>query len=111
MIICIAVAFLLTFSRSNILFFVIVAILISKYIPYKKYILAGIGFAVLIVLILGIIQGQDGIIYKLWMWVQSTLNMTEDSAAGRFWNMADCIGTSIEKPIGNRIWPCRGNWI
>ena len=100
MIVCIAVAFLLTFSRSNILFFVIVAILISKYIPYKKYILAGIGFAVLIVLILGIIQGQDGIIYKLWMWVQSTLNMTEDSAAGRSGIWQTALAQVLKSPLG-----------
>ena len=73
MIICIAVAFLLTFSRSNIL---------------------------LIVLILGIIQGQDGIIYKLWMWVQSTLNMTEDSAAGRSGIWQTALAQVLKSPLG-----------
>lgn len=100
MIICIAVAFLLTFSRSNILLFVIAAILIWKYIPYKKYILAGIGCAALIILILGIIQGQDGIIYKLWMWVQSTLNMTEDSAAGRSGIWQTALTQVLKSPLG-----------
>lgn len=98
--VCIAVAFLLTFSRSNILFFVIAAVLIWKYIPYKKYILAGIGCAAVIVLIWGIIQGQDGIIYKLWLWIQSTLNMTEDSAAGRSGIWQTALAQVLKSPLG-----------
>lgn len=97
---CIALAFLLTFSRSNILFFVIAVICVWRYIPYKKYILTGIGCAAVIVLIVGIIQGQNGIVYKLWMWVQASLNMTESSAAGRsgIWHAA--LEQVFKSPLG-----------
>lgn len=76
--------YLLTFSRSNfVAFFVVVIGIAWKYIPYKKYILLGGILTAVVILVIGFVQGMDGIIYKLILWVQSTFNMTESSAAGR----------------------------
>lgn len=93
--------YLLTFSRSNFVAFFVVGIgLVWKYIPYKKYIILGGVLAGIAVIAIGIIQGTDGIVYKLILWVQATLNMTESSAAGRSGIWKTAFAQVRKSPLG-----------
>ena len=97
----IAAGYLLTFSRSNFLALLFVAVFIAfKYIPYKKQILLA-GIALLGVgVLLFVIQGSDGIIYKLFEWVQDSLNLTDTSVAGRSGIWTEALQVIRDNPLG-----------
>ena len=99
--ILIAAAYFLTFSRSNILCFIIVVLIMTwKYIPYKKYIFIGLAILMAGAIVIGIAQGNNGIIYKLLLWVQATLTFTESSAAGRSGIWRTAFEQVIKSPLG-----------
>lgn len=94
--------YILTFSRSNFVALgVIVLWKLWTYIPYKKWILSVGGILILACAGLGIIQGEDGIIYKLINWVMESLTFKESSAAGRSSIWLQAIDKIAEKPLGN----------
>ncbi len=101
LLIAIAAGYLLTFSRSNFLALLFVAVFIAfKYIPYKKQIfLAGIALVGVGILLL-VIQGSDGIIYKLLEWVQDSLNLTDTSVAGRSGIWTEALKAIKDNPMG-----------
>lgn len=97
----ITVAFILTYSRSNFLaLFIVILCWGFKYIPYKKQIYMLIGILGIAVIIIGIYQGQSGIFYKLLMWVQSSINFTDSSAAGRSGIWEEALLQVLESPFG-----------
>lgn len=97
----ITVAFFLTFSRSNILCFFIVTMIVAwKYIPYKKYIFIGGSILIAGTIIIGVAQGQSGIIYKLLLWIQATFTFTESSAAGRSGIWKTAFEQVLRSPFG-----------
>ena len=101
-ILIIFVGYILTFSRSNFVALgVIVLWKVWEYIPYKKWILSVGGFLVLACMGMAVIQGEDGIIYKLIKWVMESLTFKESSAAGRSSIWLEAIDKIIEKPLGN----------
>ena len=94
-------AYVLTFSRSNFLSFIICGLFLAwPYIPYKKNIIVGICAIGVVAVIIGILQGSSGFLYKLWGWVQTSLNFTESSVAGRssIWRAA--FDAAIRNPLG-----------
>lgn len=83
-VVTIAFGYLLTFSRANILAFLIVTIIILwKYIPRKKYIFIGMAGCLLIFGLIYLFQDENGITHKLTKWVIDSLTFKESSAAGR----------------------------
>lgn len=93
--------YLLTFSRSNFLALGIVGLFaIWSYIPYKKQLIQLGCVAVLIFCIVGIIQGKDGLVYQLIIWVKNSLTFTESSAAGRSSRWLTALNTVIHNPQG-----------
>lgn len=97
----IAIGYVLTFSRSNLLALLIVVIIFAlPYIPKKKYYLISAMILAVIVVIIGFIQGKDGIIYKLFMWVCDSLTFTESSAAGRGSRWLTALNGVIKNPFG-----------
>lgn len=99
--ICVALGYLLTFSRANFLALIIVAIIIMwKYIPKKTLIVfAGI-LMVGCFVVLYFIQDDSGITHKLVNWVVNSLQFKESSAAGRtgIWGLA--VQGIKENPFG-----------
>ena len=94
--------YILTFSRSNFVALgVVVLWKVWEYIPYKKWILSVGGFFVLACMGMAVIQGEDGIIYKLIKWVMESLTFKESSAAGRSSIWLQAIDKIVEKPLGN----------
>lgn len=93
--------YVLTFSRSNFLALMAVVFLLAfKYIPYKKQIfLAGVALAGVGVLLF-VVQGSDGIIYKIFEWVQDSLNLTDTSVAGRSGIWTEALNLIKENPFG-----------
>lgn len=71
-----------------------------KYIPYKKYIILGGVLAGIAVIAIWNYSGTDGIVYKLILWVQATLNMTESSAAGRSGIWKTAFAQVRKSPLG-----------
>lgn len=101
LIIAIAVGYLLTFSRSNFLALLLVVLFIAfRYVPYKKQIILGLVGLVCLGVVLLIVQGSDGLIYKLLEWVQSSLNLTDTSIAGRSDKWAEALQIISENPFG-----------
>lgn len=101
LILAIAAGYVLTFSRSNFLALIIVVILFAiPYIPNKKYFLIGGGVIAAAALIIGVIQGQDGIVYKLLLWVRDSLTFTESSAAGRSSRWLTALDAVLKNPFG-----------
>ena len=97
----IALGYLLTFSRSNFLALLFVVLFVAfKYIPYKKQIfLTGIALVGVALLSL-VIQGSDGIIYKLLEWVKNSLNFTDTSVAGRSGIWTEALQVIKDNPLG-----------
>lgn len=94
-------AYFLTFSRSNILcFFIVILVMTWKYIPYKKYIFIGSAILLAGTIVIGIVQGNNGIIYKLLLWVQATFTFTESSAAGRSGIWRSAFEQVVKSPLG-----------
>lgn len=99
--ICIFLAYILTFSRANILAFIIVAIfMVWKYVPHKRIIslvslVAALGFLVLFV-----IQDESGITHKLVNWVVNSLTFKESSVAGRGDIWKDALNGVMHNPLG-----------
>ena len=94
--------YILTFSRSNFVALgVIVLWKVWEYMPYKKWILSIGGFLVLVCMGIAVMQGEDGIIYKLIKWVMESITFKESSAAGRSSIWLEAIDKIIEKPLGN----------
>lgn len=97
----IAVAYVLTFSRSNFLAMVLVVALIGwPYVPHKKKILIALGCAAVLVVIVGLLQGEDGLLYKLLLWVRDSFTMKESSAAGRSGRWMAALSTALRNPFG-----------
>lgn len=94
-------AYVLTFSRSNFVAMMIVVILIAwPYIPYKKKLILGVCALAVGVIVLGILQGESGLIYRLFLWIQNTLNFTESSAAGRSIRWLTALNAVLQNPTG-----------
>lgn len=93
--------YLLTFSRSNFFaMIVVVLILVWKYIPYKHYIIAGLVIMVIGIVVIGIAQGQSGLIYKLYKWVIASFQLTESSASGRSRIWETAFDQVLKSPFG-----------
>lgn len=94
-------AYLLTFSRANILALVIVIIAFGwKYLP-KKHILLMIMLGVFIVFVgVYLIQDENGITHKLVNWVINSLMFKESSSAGRVGIWKDALSAVFDKPMG-----------
>lgn len=93
--------YMATVSRANFLAMAII-LLISfyKYIPYKKTILVGIQVGIVIVVVLGVIQGEAGIVFKLAKWVQNTVRGMESSSAGRPGIWMTAFRAVMSNPLG-----------
>ncbi|MGN0374717.1 MAG: O-antigen ligase family protein [Butyrivibrio sp.] len=99
--IAIGVGYLLTFSRSNLLALVFVALFIAfKYIPYKKQMILVLMGVISAGVILFAVQGSDGLVYKLLEWIKSSLNLTDTSVAGRSDIWSEALQTIIQNPLG-----------
>lgn len=98
---CVMVAYLLTFSRANFLALIIVAIIAMwKYIP-KKSIIVLIGiFLIGCFGIMYFIQDSDGITHKLVNWVVNSLQFKESSAAGRTGIWKTAFDGVMNHPLG-----------
>lgn len=97
----IGVAYLLTFSRSNFLALLIVGLfIVLPYIPRKEYFAMIMLVGIAAVVVVGIAQGEDGIVYKLLIWVQNTFNFTESSVAGRSSRWSTALEAVIQNPMG-----------
>ena len=99
--IVISVAYILTFSRSNYLaLFLCILLFAWDFIPYKKNIVLGISMLFFCIIIINLYQGSGGIFYKIWGWIQSTIHMTDSSAAGRLSIWIQALKESINNPFG-----------
>lgn len=95
------IGYVLTFSRSNFLALLIVVILIMyPYIPHKNVIWGCIGVGLLACIALFFIQGENGLIYKLWGWVINTLTLSESSVAGRSSRWTIAFLAAMRNPWG-----------
>ena len=98
---CIAVAYVLTVSRSNFLAMILVAVIVfGKYIPYKKQLAAVAGAGALVFVGLYAVQGDDGLSHKLVNWVVNSLTGQESSASGRSGIWMTAIDKIIQNPLG-----------
>ena len=78
------IAYVATVSRANYLAMLIVVImLLYKYIPHKDWIFIACCIGVIAILVLGVVQGESGIVSKLIGWVSNTIHGKETSSAGR----------------------------
>lgn len=100
-IVCILIGYILTFSRSNFLAGILISLFfLYPYIPYKITIFKW----AIVLLTAGVCsyftQGSEGVIYKIVGWIDSSLNFTDSSAAGRtdIWKTA--FQGVIENPMG-----------
>ncbi len=97
----IAVAYVLTVSRSNFLAMGVVVLLFAlPYIPYKKYIFAGLGAVAVLLVIIGLIQGEGSLLYKLIQFVVESFSFTESSAAGRSGRWMAALEGTLQNPFG-----------
>jgi hypothetical protein len=94
------IGYILTFSRSNFLAFIFSIFKVKKYISNKKNIIVKLLLIGVCVVVFGVIQGTSGILYKLIGWVESSLNFTESSAAGRSSIWALAFNEVLHKPFG-----------
>ncbi len=100
-ILLIAVAYILTFSRSNILAMVIVTIFIAwRYIPHKRELIIASIVLVIVAIIIGVIQGQNGILYEMVTWIKDSLSFKESSAAGRSGRWLTALLAVLRNPLG-----------
>lgn len=94
-------AFVLTYSRSNFLaLFMVILCWGFKYIPYKRQIYMSISILGVAIILIGIYQGQNGIFYKLLMWIQSSISFTDSSAAGRSGIWREALLQVLKSPFG-----------
>lgn len=97
----ILIAYILTFSRSNFLsLFVVCIFLMYPYIPNKKILIVISIFVLMFIFIIGIYEGNNGLIFKLWTWVVSSINMTDSSVAGRFSIWSTAYAEVLKHPLG-----------
>lgn len=97
----ILIGYILTFSRSNFLALCIVGLfIVFRYIPYKKQILLALIGLVCVGVVVLIVQGSDGLIYKLLEWVKSSLNLTDTSVAGRSDKWTEALKVISANPLG-----------
>lgn len=97
----IALAYVLTVSRSNFLAMGIVALLfVLPYIPYKKYLVIGLCVIVAIFIAIGLIQGEESLLFRLFQWVLDSFSFQEGSAAGRPERWAAALSGIIRNPFG-----------
>lgn len=93
--------YVLTFSRSNFLALIVVGVvLLYPHIPHKKVLVAAGVAMVIAAVIVGIAQGEDGLIYKLVQWVIKTLQFKESSAAGRPERWGAAMNAIKQNPLG-----------
>ncbi len=101
LLIIVGAGFILTFSRSNFWAILIVTMIImSPYIPKKKWLYGIVGVTLIVVVILGVIQGESSLVYKIGSWVISTINLTDPSAAGRSSIWLEALIAVIKNPLG-----------
>ena len=97
----IVAGYILTVSRSNFLAMGIAIMLFAlPYIPYKKQLIIGAAAAAVIFVIIGLIQGQDSLLYRLFQFVIESFSFSEDSAAGRPGRWAAAIEGISQNPFG-----------
>lgn len=90
-----------TFSRSNFLALIMIFLFVGcKYVPYKKQLLFGCMTVCVFALAVGVYQGSSGFLYKILLWIQSSLNFSESSAAGRSEIWAFALEYALENPLG-----------
>lgn len=98
---CIALGYVLTVSRSNFLAMIIVAlILFWRHIPHKDKLFGAAAILMAAFVAVYFIQDGSGITHKLVDWVVKSLTLTESSAAGRndFWSIA--LEKVLQNPFG-----------
>lgn len=101
MIVVVAMAYLLSFSRSNFLAMLVVVLLWAwKFVPYKRQLCIAGGFMLLLFLAVGIYQGDNGLLYKLANWVHQTFTLQDSSAAGRSGIWQTALQAVIAHPLG-----------
>lgn len=95
------IAYVLTFSRANILALIIVGLFfLWKYLP-KKHIIFMIILGFFIVFTgVYFIQDNNGITHKLVKWVINSLLFKESSSAGRVGIWKDAFNAIVNKPMG-----------
>ena len=97
----IAMAYLLTFSRSNFLSMGVVMLLFAlPYIPRKKVLFIALGCVAALVLLSGLLQGSDGFLFKLILWVRDSFTFKESSAAGRSGRWTAALDAVLRNPFG-----------
>lgn len=95
------VGYMATVSRANFLSMIIVFFIsFYRYIPYKKRIFIGIQVCIVVLFLLGVVQGESGIVFKIAKWIQNTIMGLETSSAGRprIWMIA--FKAVIDNPMG-----------
>lgn len=96
----VAAAYLLTFSRANFLAMLVVLMILWRYIPQKKVFLilalAGIGVFGLVYLT----EDSSGIAHKLIGWVIRSLTMKEESAGARTGIWKTALDAVLRNPLG-----------
>lgn len=93
-------AYLLTFSRANILAMIVVVVISWKYIPKKQYIVGSIVLGLLGFIVLYAIQNDSGITHKIMNWFVASITFSESSAAGRTGIWKDAFSEVMNRPFG-----------
>lgn len=97
----IAAGYILTVSRSNFLAMGVVIVLFAlPYIPHKKYLFIGIGIIAAVFVVVGLIQGQDSLLFRLFEFVLDSFSFSEGSAAGRPERWSAALEGISQNPFG-----------
>ncbi|MBR4017523.1 MAG: CDP-glycerol glycerophosphotransferase family protein [Oscillospiraceae bacterium] len=97
----ICIGYLLTVSRSNFLAMGRVGLLlVMPYIPHKKKVFIAAGALVVTLVVIGLIQGEGSLLYRLINWVRDSFRFSEDSAAGRLSRWTDALTGIGKNPLG-----------
>ncbi|MDY6282339.1 MAG: O-antigen ligase family protein [Erysipelotrichaceae bacterium] len=101
LILIITIGYLLSFSRSNFLALLILFILyLRKYIPNKKIVYLSIAILMMVFIVVGVSQGNSGILYKIFTWVIDTFSGRESSSAGRSGIWKAAFIEAVNHPFG-----------
>lgn len=96
-----AVGYILTFSRSNFLAMgAVLIITIWPMLRHKKQIIRYILLTILSIVAFAIYQGEKGILFKIYNWIDISLHMADSSSAGRFGVWTDAFNGVLHNPLG-----------
>ena len=96
-----AIGYILTFSRSNFLAMgVVLTIAIWPLLKRKKQIIKYVLLAISSIVAFAIYQGEKGILFKLYNWIDLSLHMEDSSSAGRVGVWTEALNGVLQNPFG-----------